>query len=112
MNILENFRVNSPILRAMQALLCALFLLNLSAHFAHQHESKPSVSSERLICPYCCTFSAATTFDEPVSMPRRATAFCTRLMPVEERSFAPPATVFPWARGPPLIAPASSMSFS
>lgn len=32
--------------------------LNLVAHLSRHHESKQSVSSERLICPYCCTLSA------------------------------------------------------
>lgn len=112
MHILERFRANSPFLRFAQAMLCALILLNVVAHLSHHHESQPSVSSERLICPYCSTFSAVISPREPVEIPPRAPTFCTLVNAPEERGFELPPVIAQWARGPPLIRPSVSTSFS
>jgi hypothetical protein len=99
-------------MRAAQALLCALFLLNLAAHISHDHGSKPSVSSERLICPYCCTFTAVIGPAEPVAIPPMATAFSTLVASSAEGCFQPRPAIAQWARGPPAIHSALSQSFS
>jgi hypothetical protein len=111
-NILERFRACSPLLRAAQAFLCAVFLFNLAAHFSHYHQSEPSVSSERLICPHCCTFSGVIGPAEPVAIPPMAAAFCTLVVSREERCFMPRPAIAQWARGPPVTRPALPMSFS
>jgi hypothetical protein len=111
-NTLERFRANSPFLRAAQALLCALFLLNLGAYFSHDHASKSGVSGERLICPHCSTFTAVIEPRAPVAVPARVAAFCTLLTLPEAQRFLPPLAIAQWARGPPISAPAMSMSFS
>lgn len=111
-NILERLRANSPLMRAAQALLCAMFLFNLAAHVSHRHESKPSVSSERLICPYCCTFAAVIGPAEPVAIPPMAAPFSTLVAAPAEGCFQPHTVIAQWARGPPDIYPALSQSFS
>jgi hypothetical protein len=112
MSILARFRSQSLILRTLQVLVCALFVLNLSAHFSHDHELKPGVSSERLICPYCCVFSAAMNPPESAAAPVRTAGLFTLAHFPEESSFVSPPVIARWARGPPLIRPASSTSFS
>ena len=99
-------------MRAAQALLCAVFLFNLAAHVSHRHDSKPSVSSERLICPYCCTFAAVIDPAEPVAIPSMAAAFSTLVASPAEGCFQPHTAVAQWARGPPGTHPALLQSFS
>lgn len=110
MHILERLRANSSLLRIAHAMLCAVFLLNLMAHFAHQHEA--SSSSERLTCAHCCAFTGMADAPKSLEPPQfrlidRGVAITAAQHHVLQR-----ARSSHFARGPPSIHPIISIALS
>lgn len=112
MHILERFRTRSSALRVAHALLCAIFLLNLLAHFAHRHDASLSASCERLTCAHCCAFTGMADVPKSPEPGRAPMVACgVAFAPTESRIVQEPRSSH-LARGPPSIHPTVSTALS
>ena len=110
MHILERLRPNSSLLRFAHALVCAVFLLNLVAHFAHQHEA--SSSTERLTCAHCCAFTGMADVPKALEPPPARLTDCGVAFTPAQHQIPPRPRSSHLARGPPSIHPAFSTALS
>jgi hypothetical protein len=110
MYILERLRPNSSLLRIAHAMVCAVFLLNLVAHFAHQHEA--SSSSERLTCAHCCAFTGMADVPKALEPPSARLTDCgVAFTPAQHPILQRPRSSHR-ARGPPSFYLAFSTALS
>jgi hypothetical protein len=110
MHILERLRPKSSLLRIAHAVLCAIFLLNLAAHFAHQHET--NTSSERLTCAHCCAFTGMADAPKSLEPPRALPMDCVVVVAPAQAHVPQRPRSSHFARGPPSIHPAFSTAYS